>query len=284
MKRALLIVPLILAGGICNAADEVSMFKAYVDTDLCARLMLGPISSERIACSQQTHKEGSDPVLVRLSNNMVLVVNKDKMIKDLVGQVADVSGQVKAKNGEVKLQSVMPIKVDAIPPGDPARKLLDVRMYRTKGAPEVYEKIRHELAMMPYISEFDFISFTTVGNDVILSGWTVRQTNRSDAQNIVKNIEGVGTIINNIDVLPLGSFDMQIRARARAVLQQNLSRYFWGNGSDIKIIVKNGDVILLGVVTRQSDKDIANIRLNAVPGVFHVFNLLRIDTGEEKKG
>jgi hyperosmotically inducible periplasmic protein len=284
MKRALLIVSLILAGGICFAADEVSMFKAYVDTDLCARLMLGPVTSERIACSQQTHKEGSDPVLVRLSNNMVLIVNNDKMIKDLVGQVVDVSGQLKAKNGEVKLQSVTPIQIDSIPQGDPARKQLDVRMYRTKGTPEMYEKIRHELAMMPYISEFDFISFTLDGNDVILTGWTVRQTNRSDAQNIVKNIEGVGTIVNNIEVLPLGSFDMQIRARARAVLQQNLSMYFWGNGSDIKIIVKNGDVILLGNVIRQSDKDVANIRLNSVPGVFHVFNLLRVQSSEEKKG
>lgn len=284
MKRALTIVPLILAGGVCCAADEVSMFKAYVDTDLCARLMLGPVTSERIACSQQTHKEGSDPVLVRLSNNMVLVVNKDNMIKSLVGQLVDVSGQIKVKNGEVKLQSVTPITADAIPQGDPARKQLDVRIYRTKAAPQMYEKIRHELAMMPYISEFDFISFTMDGSDVILTGWTVRQTNRSDAQNILKNIEGVGTIINNIEVLPLGSFDMQIRARARAVLQQNLSRYFWGNGSDIKIIVKNGDVILLGVVSRQSDKDVANIRLNSVPGVFHVFNLLRVESGEEKKG
>jgi osmotically-inducible protein OsmY len=284
MKRALSIVPLILAGGICCAADEVSMFKAYVDTDLCARLMLGPVTPERISCSQQTHKDGSDPVLVRLSNNMVLDVNKDNMIKPLVGQLVDVSGQLKAKNGTIKLQTVTPIKIDAIPPGDPARKQLDVRMYRTKGGPEIYEKIRHELAMMPYISEFDFISFTMSGNDVILTGWTVRQTNRSDAQNAVKSVEGVGTIINNIDVLPLGSFDMQIRARARAVLQRNLARYFWGNGSDIKIIVKNGDVILLGVVTRESDKDIANIQLNAIPGVFHVFNLLRVQSGEEKKG
>jgi len=284
MKRALAIVPLILAGAICCSADEVSMFKAYVDTDLCARLMLGPVTSARIACSQQTHKDGSDPVLVQLSNNLVLDANKDNLIKNLVGQLADVSGQINVKNGSVKLQSVTPIKADAIPQGDPARKQLDVRMYRTTGSPQLYEKIRHELAMMPYISEFDFISFTMAGNDVILTGWTVRQTNRSDAQNIVKNIEGVGTIINNIEVLPLGSFDMQIRARTRAVLQQNLSMYFWGNGSDIKIVVKNGDVILLGNVIRQSDKDIANIRVNSIPGVFHVFNLLRVQSGEEKKG
>jgi hyperosmotically inducible protein len=194
-----------------------------------------------------------------------------------------VSGELKVKDGELKLQTVNPIEASSIPTGDPGRRLLDVRTYRAPDAPKVYEKIRHELAMMPYVSEFDFISFAMVGDNVILSGWTVRQTNRSDAQNIVKNIEGVGTIINNIDILPLGSFDMRIRAGARAVLQQNLSRYFWGSGSDIKIIVKNGDVILLGTVTSSGDKDIANLRVNSLPGVFHVFNLLRVE-GSSQKG
>jgi osmotically-inducible protein OsmY len=145
------------------------------------------------------------------------------------------------------------------------------------------ERIRHELAMMPYISEFDFIGFTTVGDDVILTGWTVRQTNRSEAENRVRDVEGVAGVINNIDVLPLGSMDMQIRAGARAALHRNLSRYFWGSGSDIKIVVKNGDIILLGVVANEGDKNIATIRCNSVSGVFHVFNLLRV-RGPEKKG
>ena len=279
IKLAFVLAAFLSSEAIYAADKEISNFKAYVDSDLCARLMLGPITPERVACSQKTYKDGAQPVLVRLSNNMVLNVNKDKMINKLVGQLADVSGQLKVKDGEVKLESVNPIEASAIPPGDPARKLLDVRTYRAPGAPKIYEKIRHELAMMPYISEFDFISFTMLGDEVILSGWTVRQTNRSDAQNIVKNIEGVGAIINNIYVLPLGSFDMSIRAKARGVLQASLARYFWGSGSDIKIIVKNGDLILLGTVTNSGDKDIAGIRCNSISGVFHVFNLLKVAKG-----
>jgi osmotically-inducible protein OsmY len=267
---------------LLGAEKEISRFNAYVDSDLCARLMLGPITSERVSCSQQTFKEGSNAVLVRLSNNMVLSVNKGKMVGKLVGQLADVSGELNAKDGEVKLQSVTPITAGSIPAGDPGRKLLDARMYRAPGASKLYEKIRHELAMMPYISEFDFISFAMAGNTVLLSGWTVRQTNRTDAENIVKNIEGVSAVINNIDVLPLGSFDMRIRGMARAALQASLSRYFWGSGSDIKIIVKNGDIILLGVVTNSGDKDLAGIRLNSLPGVFHVFNLLRVSQSGQK--
>jgi osmotically-inducible protein OsmY len=273
---------LLFLGGL-YAADEVPTFRAYVDSDLCARLMLGPITPARMECSQSTAKEGSNPVLVRLQNNMVVTVNKEKMIRDMVGGLAEVSGKLKVGNGTMKLDSANPIKAESVPAGDPERRLLDVRMYKTNASAELHEKIRHELAMMPYITNFDFISFTQVGADVILTGWTVRDTNRSTAQSVVKNIKGVESVINNIDVLPLGSFDMRIRAAARAALQRQLSRYFWGNGSDIKIIVKNGNIILLGAVATKADSDIAFIQCNAVPGAFKVFNLLQI-RNDEKKG
>ena len=133
--------------------------------------------------------------------------------------------------------------------------------------------------MLPYTTYFDFISFTMSGNDVILTGWTVRQVNYNDARSAVRNIKGVESLVNNIEVLPLGAFDNQIRARVLAVLQQNLSMYFWGAGSDIKIVVKNGNVILLGYVIRQADSDIAFIQVNALPGVFHVFNMLEVKPG-----
>jgi len=179
--------------------------------------------------------------------------------------------------------SAKPIKRTDIPKGEINPKLWDVRNYRTKGD-RVYEQVRHTLALMPYITDFDFISFAMVGDQVILTGWTIRITNRDSARRRVESVEGVGSVTNNIVVLPLGRMDMSIRAQARARLQRHLSRYFWGSGSDIKIIVKNGDIILLGAVTRQADKDIANIQCRTVPGAFHVFNLLRVEPGKEKKG
>src|SRR5947207_8411347 len=86
MKVILLtLLTLLFAAGL--PAGEISTFRAYVDSDLCARLMLGPITSSRMECSKSTFKEGSLPVLVRLSNNMVFTPNKEKMLKDLVGQL-----------------------------------------------------------------------------------------------------------------------------------------------------------------------------------------------------
>jgi hyperosmotically inducible protein len=280
MKRIVLTLLTLMFTGALHAG-EVSSLKMYVDSDLCARLMLGPITTSRMECSKSTFKEGSMPVLVRLSNNMVFTPNKDKLLKPLVGQLAEVTGEAKPKNGTIKLQSANLINADSIPSGDPARKLLDPAP--TSKDPKLYEKIRHELAMMPYVSEFDFISFTLNGADVILTGWSIRNTNRSTAYNIVKDIQGVENVVNNIDELPLGSFDMDIRARTRAAIQRQLGRYFWGSGSDIKIIVKNGNIILLGTVMNKMDHDIATIQCKSVSGAFQVFNLLRIQPYEKKK-
>jgi osmotically-inducible protein OsmY len=281
MKNTLLLmVFLLFSAGACIGA-EITTFHAYVDSDVCSRLMLGPITTERIGCSQQTHKDGAQPVLVRLSDNTVFDVNKQKMLKEHVGKLASATGEAKAQNGTMKLESLTPEEASSIPQGDPARKLLDVRMFRAP-SDKVFEKIRHELAMMPYITTYDFISFNMVGGEVILTGWTVRTTNRSEAFNRVKVIEGVDKIINNIEVLPLGSMDNQVRANARAKLQRVLPRYFWSSGSAIKIVVKNGNIILLGTVSTKQDSDLASIQCGSVPSAFHVFNMLRVEPASEK--
>ena len=70
---------------------------------------------------------------------------------------------------------------------------------------------------------------------------------------------------------------MQIRASTRLVLEQQLGRYFWSNGSDIKIVVKNGNIILLGAVATKEDSDVATIKANSVSMAFSVINLLRVE-------
>jgi hyperosmotically inducible protein len=270
-----------------TAEKKVDTFTAYADSDLCAHLMLGPISPERIECSRTTYKKGSGPVLVRLRDNFVFEVSKQKMLKEVVGELVEAAGELNEKDGRMKLQSVKSVAMNSIASGTPGSELLDVRLHKATGGAQakLVEEIRHELAMMPYISEFDYISFTTLGNAVILSGWTIRATNRGTAYNIVRRIEGVEQVVNNIEVLPLGSMDMQVRAGARARLQQFLPRYFWGSGSAIKIVVKNGDIILLGVVSTQVDSDLANIQCNSVPGSFQVFNMLKVAADADgKKG
>ncbi len=287
LQRCRWLVPLALLGGVLSAADkETTTIQAYVDSDICSHLYTGSLTPARMECTKDTYKQGSNPVLVRLTDKWVFEVNKEKMIKKLVGELATAEGQVNYGDSTMKLASVQPLDRASIPAGKATPALLESRPAKANAA--LHERVRHELAMMPYVGYFDFISFTLDDGQVTLTGWTTRPTNRSEAQNRVKQIEGVETVVNNMEVTPLSPMDNQIRAAALGALQRNLSRYFWGSGSDIKIVVKRGDIILLGTVATKTDSDIAALRCNGVPSAFHVFNLLKVaeggDAAKKEKG
>ena len=55
----------------------------------------------------------------------------------------------------------------------------------------IVKNVGHELLMLPYYSIFDDLSYTVNGNTVTLYGDVVRPILKSDAQNVVKRIEGV---------------------------------------------------------------------------------------------
>jgi hyperosmotically inducible protein len=149
------------------------------------------------------------------------------------------------------------------------------------GLSKIEKEVRHELVMLPWFGVFDNFEFEVAdgGKHVILSGQVTRPTLRSSAENVVKRIEGVERVTNNIEVLPLSPNDNRTRlAVARAIFGDSvLSRYSWGAVPPIHIIVRNGDVTLKGVVANETDKNIANIRANGVFGVFSVTNDLRVE-------
>ncbi len=143
------------------------------------------------------------------------------------------------------------------------------------------DKVRHELVMLPYYNVFDNLTYRVDGDVVTLSGQVTRPYLKSDAQNVVKRIEGVGRVDNQIEVLPLSPSDDRIRiAAARAIYGYSaLQRYGAGAQPSIRIIVKNGDITLEGVVANQTDKILAGIRANGVFGAFSVKNSLRVENG-----
>jgi hyperosmotically inducible protein len=144
---------------------------------------------------------------------------------------------------------------------------------------DLSQQVRHELVMLPYYSIFDNIGYRVDGDAVTLYGQVVWPTLKSDAGNVVKRIEGVHRVDNQIEVLPLSPMDNRIRlATARAIYgYPTLQRYGMGALPPIHIIVKNGNVTLEGVVANEGDKNIANIRANGVPGVFSVKNDLKVE-------
>jgi hyperosmotically inducible periplasmic protein len=143
---------------------------------------------------------------------------------------------------------------------------------------QIIREVHHVLVMLPYYSVFDNLAYRVEGDKVILEGQVVRPTLKSDAEAAVKSIEGVSSVVNNIEVLPVSPMDYQIRrATYRAIYGDTvLSRYGYEAVPSIHIIVKNGNVTLEGVVDNESDKNLAYLRANQVPNVFSVKNNLRV--------
>jgi len=141
------------------------------------------------------------------------------------------------------------------------------------------KEVRHELVMLPYLGVFDNLEYKVDGHTVTLMGQVTRPTLKSDAASAVKRIEGAEKVDNQIEVLPLSPDDDRIRRAVFVALARNpqLDRYFMQAIAPVRIIVKNGQVTLEGVVASQADSDLANITAKGVPGAFSVTNHLRVE-------
>jgi hyperosmotically inducible protein len=147
-----------------------------------------------------------------------------------------------------------------------------------KSQERIIREVRHELLMLPYFGVYDYIAFKVDGSTVTLLGQVIRPTLKSDSENVVKRIEGVDKVDNQIEVLPPSPMDDGIRTRLfRAIYQYPaLQRYELGVQKPIRIIVKNGRVTLEGVVDSEGDKNLVGIRANGVSGTFSVTNNLQV--------
>lgn len=165
----------------------------------------------------------------------------------------------------VLLIAVSPFSFGQGEPGNPAQG-------------RIQKEVRHELLMLPWFGVFDNIEYRVDGGTVTLLGSVTRPTLKSDAENVVKRIEGVQRVENKIDVLPPSPTDDQLRrALFRAIYgYPSLEKYALGVQKPIRIIVKMGHVSLEGVVDNETDKNVAGMRANSVPGIFSVNNNLRV--------
>jgi hyperosmotically inducible protein len=136
--------------------------------------------------------------------------------------------------------------------------------------------------MLPYYGVFDDIKYSVNGYDVILTGQVTNPTLKQDAGNVVKRIEGVEKVDNQVEVLPPSTMDDGLRLRLyRAVYGfPALEKYAMPVIKPIRIIVKSGNVTLEGVVDSQADKDMARLRANGVSGIFSVTNNLVVAKGK----
>lgn len=146
----------------------------------------------------------------------------------------------------------------------------------------IQREVRHEILMLPYFDVFDNITFKVEGYDVTLSGQVTRPTLKADSERAVKRIEGVEQVDNQIEVLPVSPNDDRLRLRLfRAIYGYPvLQRYALPVIKPIRIIVKNGNVTLEGIVDSEADKNLVNMRARGVSGSFSITNNLNVSSSK----
>jgi hyperosmotically inducible protein len=159
-----------------------------------------------------------------------------------------------------------------------AYSLQKQREVPARATERIQREVRHEILMLPYYNVFDNITYKVEGYNVTLMGSVTDPVLKQDAGNVVKRIEGVEQVVNQIEVLPLSSMDNDLRLRLyRAIYHHTaLEKYAMPVIKPIRIIVKNGQVTLEGVVDNETDKNLVEIRAKGVSDVFSVTNHLAI--------
>ena len=148
------------------------------------------------------------------------------------------------------------------------------------GIERIIKEVHHELVMLPFYGVFDNLAYkVSPDGTVTLLGQVSRPTLKSDAENVVKRIEGVERVDNQIKVLPASPNDDRIRRATYRAIYGNevLSQYALRAVPPIHIIVENGNVTLEGVVARRMDKQVAEMQAKSVPGVFSVNDNLKVE-------
>jgi hyperosmotically inducible protein len=143
----------------------------------------------------------------------------------------------------------------------------------------IVKQTRHEILTLPFFDVFDNINFRVDGGKVTLMGQVTQPILKSSAEAVVKGIEGVENVNNQIEVLPLSPNDDRLRIAAfRAIYGYTaLQRYALPVIKPIRIIMKNGNLTLEGIVSSETDKNLVYMRANGVRGVFSVTNNLQVE-------
>lgn len=153
---------------------------------------------------------------------------------------------------------------------------------RARPANRLAREIRAELLELPNFGVFDWIEFQILpDNKVVLFGQTKGATIRLKAEAVVKNIEGVAEVVNEIEDLPPSQSDDNLRAAIyKTVYSGTLLRYGTSANQSIHIIVRNGRVTLKGSVESEADKNAAAQQANVVTDAVEIKNELIVENGE----
>jgi hyperosmotically inducible protein len=148
---------------------------------------------------------------------------------------------------------------------------------------QVARDVQKQVLTYPQFSIFDSVHMQIDEGVVTLLGKVTMPYKKNDLEKRVAKIDGVHQVVNRITVLPVSTFDDELRFRIARAIYGNSN--FWNYGSmanpPIHIIVENGHVTLDGVVNSNTDRMLARSIASSF-GAFSVTNDLKTDAEAEQ--
>jgi hyperosmotically inducible periplasmic protein len=144
---------------------------------------------------------------------------------------------------------------------------------------QLAEEVAHAIRMYPRYDVFDWVEGTVQNGVVTLTGAVREPFRKDDYEKVAGEIPGVKRVDNELRVLPLSTFDDQIRwAAYRAIYRDPMfTAYAIQANPPIHIIVENGKVTLKGVVANPMDKQVAEAKVRTHVMAFDVANDLQVE-------
>jgi hyperosmotically inducible protein len=185
-------------------------------------------------------------------------------VATLTGTVDDLGTKLDAEKAVRKVQGVTQVVNN-----------LEVRPQSDQ---RILEAARHQVVMYFAYGVFDDIELTAHNGTLTVSGAVTLPFKKTDLGNILTRVKGVSALNNNLEVLPVSTFDDRLRLEvARAIYRDPyFLRYANQALPPIHIIVKNGNVMLLGVVDSSSDRTKAEMDARLAGLSFAIVNNLQV--------
>ena len=229
-----------------------------------------------------TRAQGSRP---RLPDAMIKTMVQHRLIDKMVLREDNI--EVRVENGIVTLTGTVRNIAEKKRAEKEAQRADDVSGVRNelrintedRTDRQIAEDLSSEIRSFVFYDIFDWIEGNIENNVVTLKGSVREPWRKKDYEMLAERVLGVKAVENEIEVLPLSTFDDQLRISIvrRLYGDPRFVRYANRSLPPIHIIVKHGRITLEGVVANRLGRQLAESIVRIGSLAFEVVNHLRVD-------
>ena len=221
----------------------------------------------------------------RLSDAMITTMVEHRLMDKMVLREDNI--EVRVRDGAVTLTGTVRslaewkrAEKEALDADDVSNVSNDLRIAtEDRTDQQIAADLGGEIRRYVFYDIFDWIEGSVEGNVVTLRGSVREPWRKADYERLAEGVAGVTGVKNDLEVLPLSTFDDQLRIgiARRLYGDPRFIRYANRSLPPIHLVVKNGRVTLEGVVATPLERQLAESIVRTGSLTFEVVNRLRVE-------